>query len=35
VAATWEQAQYAVSLVRVSYAETPPVTTIDQGRAEA
>jgi xanthine dehydrogenase YagR molybdenum-binding subunit len=35
VAATWEQAQYAATLIRVSYTETPPVTTIDQGRADA
>ncbi len=35
VAATWEQAQYAATLIRVSYAETPPVATIDQGRADA
>ena len=35
VAATWEQAQYAATLVRVSYAGTPSVTTIGQGRADA
>jgi xanthine dehydrogenase YagR molybdenum-binding subunit len=35
VADTLEQAQYAASLVRVSYAETPAVTTIDQGRGDA
>ena len=35
VAATWEQAQYAATLIRVSYIETPAVTTIDQGRADA
>ncbi|GGT28351.1 xanthine dehydrogenase family protein molybdopterin-binding subunit [Streptomyces chromofuscus] len=32
VADTWERAQYAARLLRVSYAETPPVTTLDQGR---
>ena len=35
VADTLEQAQYAATLVQVSYAETPSVTTIDQGRADA
>ena len=35
VADTLEQAQYAATLVRVSYAETPSVTTIDQGRGDA
>ena len=35
VAATWEQAQYAATLIQVSYTETPSVTTIDQGRADA
>jgi xanthine dehydrogenase YagR molybdenum-binding subunit len=30
-----EQAQHAATLVQVSYAETPSVTTIDQGRADA
>ena len=35
MAATWEQAQYAATLIRVSYAETPSVTTIGQGRADA
>jgi xanthine dehydrogenase YagR molybdenum-binding subunit len=35
VADTLEQAQHAATLVRVSYAETPSVTTIDQGRADA
>jgi xanthine dehydrogenase YagR molybdenum-binding subunit len=35
VADTLEQAQYAATLVRVSYAETPAVTTIDQGRGDA
>jgi xanthine dehydrogenase YagR molybdenum-binding subunit len=35
VADTLEQAQFAASLVRVSYAETPSVTTIDQGRGDA
>ncbi|MBX9397333.1 xanthine dehydrogenase family protein molybdopterin-binding subunit [Streptomyces sp. TRM72054] len=32
VADTWERAQYAARLLRVSYAQTPPVTTLDQGR---
>jgi xanthine dehydrogenase YagR molybdenum-binding subunit len=32
VADSLEQAQHAATLVRVSYAETPSVTTIDQGR---
>ncbi|HEX5287361.1 MAG TPA: xanthine dehydrogenase family protein molybdopterin-binding subunit [Streptosporangiaceae bacterium] len=32
---TLEQAQYAATLVQVSYAETPSVTTISQGRADA
>ena len=32
VADSHEQAQYAASLVEVSYAETPSVTTIEQGR---
>jgi xanthine dehydrogenase YagR molybdenum-binding subunit len=35
VAATWEQAQYAGTLIQVSYTETPAVTTIEQGRADA
>ena len=35
MAGTWDQAQYAATLIRVSYTETPPVTTIDQGRADA
>ena len=35
VAATWEQAQYAATFIQVSYTETPAVTTIDQGRADA
>jgi len=35
VAETLEQAQHAATLVRVSYAETPSVTTIDQGRGDA
>jgi len=35
VAATWEQAQYAATLIQVSYTESPSVTTIDQGRADA
>jgi xanthine dehydrogenase YagR molybdenum-binding subunit len=32
IADTLERAQHAASLVQVSYAETPSVTTIDQGR---
>jgi len=35
VADALEQAQYAATLVDVSYAETPSVTTIDQGRGAA
>src|ERR1700722_15562629 len=35
VATTWEQAQYAATLIQVSYPGTPSVTTIDQGRADA
>ncbi len=35
VADSLEQAQHAATLVRVSYEETPSVTTIDQGRASA
>jgi xanthine dehydrogenase YagR molybdenum-binding subunit len=35
VADTLEQAQYAASLVQVRYAVSAPVTTIDQGRADA
>src|SRR5882762_4444942 len=35
VADTLEEAQYATTLIRVSYTETPPVATIDQGRANA
>ncbi|MGW1800268.1 xanthine dehydrogenase family protein molybdopterin-binding subunit [Streptomyces sp. NPDC001984] len=35
VADTWERAQHAASLLRVSYEETPPVTTLEQGRAQA
>jgi xanthine dehydrogenase YagR molybdenum-binding subunit len=35
VADTLERAQYAASLVQVSYAETPSTTTIDQGRGDA
>ncbi|MFF7609231.1 molybdopterin cofactor-binding domain-containing protein [Streptomyces parvulus] len=35
VADTWERAQHAARLVRVSYEETPPVTTLDQGRESA
>ncbi|MFF0106444.1 xanthine dehydrogenase family protein molybdopterin-binding subunit [Streptomyces hirsutus] len=32
VADTWERAQHAAHLLRVSYEETAPVTTLDQGR---
>jgi xanthine dehydrogenase YagR molybdenum-binding subunit len=35
VADSLEQAQYAATLVRASYAEAPSVTTIDQGRGDA
>jgi xanthine dehydrogenase YagR molybdenum-binding subunit len=35
VADNLERAQHAATLGRVSYAETPPVTTIDRGRARA
>src|SRR5580698_364008 len=35
IADTLEQAQHAATLIHVSYAETPSVTTIDQGRADA
>jgi xanthine dehydrogenase YagR molybdenum-binding subunit len=35
VAEQYEQAQYAASLVRVSYHSSPAVTTIDQGRDQA
>jgi xanthine dehydrogenase YagR molybdenum-binding subunit len=35
VADTLEQVQHAATLVQVSYAETPSVTTIGQGRADA
>jgi xanthine dehydrogenase YagR molybdenum-binding subunit len=35
VADRLEQAQHAATLVQVSYAKTPSVTTIDQGRADA
>jgi xanthine dehydrogenase YagR molybdenum-binding subunit len=35
VAESLEQAQHAATLVQVSYAETPSVTTIGQGRADA
>ena len=35
VAGTLEQAQHAATLVRVAYAQTPSVTTIGQGRADA
>jgi xanthine dehydrogenase YagR molybdenum-binding subunit len=35
IADSLEQAQYAATLVQVSYAETPSVTTIGQGRAGA
>jgi xanthine dehydrogenase YagR molybdenum-binding subunit len=35
VADTLERAQHAATLVRVSYGQSPSVTTIDQGRADA
>ncbi|MGP3948085.1 xanthine dehydrogenase family protein molybdopterin-binding subunit [Streptomyces sp. 7N604] len=35
VADTYERAQHAASLLRISYEETPPVTTIEQGRDQA
>ncbi|WP_369250897.1 xanthine dehydrogenase family protein molybdopterin-binding subunit [Streptomyces sp. R41] len=35
VADTWERAQHAASVLRVSYEETPPVVTLEQGRDEA
>ena len=35
VADSLERAQHAATLVKVSYAETPSVTTIDEGRADA
>ena len=35
VADSLERAQHAATLVQVSYAETPSVTTIDQGRGDA
>ncbi|MFD5574183.1 xanthine dehydrogenase family protein molybdopterin-binding subunit [Streptomyces cadmiisoli] len=35
VADTWERAQHAASLLRVTYAETPPVVTLEQGRDQA
>jgi xanthine dehydrogenase YagR molybdenum-binding subunit len=35
VADTHERAQYAASLVQVTYDRTPSVTTIDEGRADA
>src|ERR1700733_6251444 len=35
IADSLERAQHAATLVKVSYAETPSVTTVDQGRAEA
>ncbi|MFG2605906.1 xanthine dehydrogenase family protein molybdopterin-binding subunit [Streptomyces sp. NPDC048514] len=35
VADTWERAQHAASAVRVHYAETRPVTTLEQGRDQA
>ncbi|MEU2597750.1 xanthine dehydrogenase family protein molybdopterin-binding subunit [Streptomyces hirsutus] len=35
VADTWESAQHAAHLLRVSYEETAPVTTLDQGRDRA
>jgi xanthine dehydrogenase YagR molybdenum-binding subunit len=35
VAESLEQARYAATLVQVGYAESPSVTTIDQGRSDA
>ncbi|MER5178290.1 xanthine dehydrogenase family protein molybdopterin-binding subunit [Streptomyces sp. NPDC002896] len=35
VADTWERAQHAASLLRVSYEETPPVVALEQGRDQA
>jgi xanthine dehydrogenase YagR molybdenum-binding subunit len=35
VADSLERAQHAATLVQISYAETPSITTIDQGRADA
>ncbi|GGI97657.1 xanthine dehydrogenase family protein molybdopterin-binding subunit [Streptomyces brasiliensis] len=35
VADTLERAQYAASLIRVSYEERPPLVTLDQGRDQA
>jgi xanthine dehydrogenase YagR molybdenum-binding subunit len=35
IADTLERAQHAATLMQVSYAETPPVTTIGQGRGNA
>jgi xanthine dehydrogenase YagR molybdenum-binding subunit len=35
IANTLEQAQHAATLIRVGYAKTPSVTTIDQGRDDA
>ena len=35
VADTYERAEHAASLVRVTYEESPPVTTIEQGRDQA
>jgi xanthine dehydrogenase YagR molybdenum-binding subunit len=35
VADTLERAQYAATLVRVTYDETPSLTTLDQGRGQA
>ncbi|MFD7406516.1 hypothetical protein ACFV7R_28425 [Streptomyces sp. NPDC059866] len=35
VADTWERARHAASELRVSYAETPPVVTLEQGREQA
>lgn len=35
IADTWERAQHAAQLLSVSYEETAPVTTLDQGRDHA
>ncbi|GAA5004738.1 xanthine dehydrogenase family protein molybdopterin-binding subunit [Streptomyces siamensis] len=35
IADTWERAQHAASLLRVSYEETAPLTTLNQGRGDA
>jgi xanthine dehydrogenase YagR molybdenum-binding subunit len=35
VADTWERAQHAASVLRVHYAETPPLTSLEEGRDRA